>query len=38
MRLEHELIVKAKHWRAFPAIFGLQAAPVLEFQPGNWQS
>jgi hypothetical protein len=24
--------VKLKHWRAFPGIIGLEAAPVLEFE------
>jgi len=25
------LETKLQHWRAFPAIFGLEAPPVLEF-------
>ena len=26
--------MKHQHWRGFPAYFGLQAAPVLEFTKG----
>ncbi len=32
--LIHFFKCEIKHWRAFPAYFGLQAAPVLEFKLG----